>query len=200
MAISDDILVIDQASSFKPEWPALFSPAAIMDFMTAPASLSRHLNSGAPPPRLFHSIYQQNSSILCLSATESYIFGGRQSGDILVRNIRCLAVDSNEALVTQVWDRHLYSKKTALKGHEGSVLAMEYAVTKGWLFSSSGTVLDHVPSKNTISLSSPLADSTVRVGLLHPALSRCLISTAGLGHSRSVSSLRPRPVPSNRCW
>ena len=56
----------------------------VMDFTVAPASLSRHLNSVAPPPRLFHSIYQPNSSILCLAATESYIFGGRQSGDILV--------------------------------------------------------------------------------------------------------------------
>ncbi|KAF9651570.1 glutathione degradosome [Thelephora ganbajun] len=97
-----------------------------MDSTAAPASLSRHLSSVAPPPRLFHSIYQPNSSILCLAATESYIFGGRQSGDILV------------------WDHHLYSKKAALKGHEGSVLAMEYAVAKKWLFSSS-------------------ADSTVRV-------------------------------------
>lgn len=57
----------------------------MMDFVVAPASLSRHLNSVAPPPRLFHSIYQPNSSILCLAATESYIFGGKQSGDILVR-------------------------------------------------------------------------------------------------------------------
>lgn len=96
------------------------------DFTVTPASLSRHLGSAAPQPRLFHSIYQPNSSILCLTATESYILGGKQSGDILV------------------WDRHLYSKKTTLKGHEGSVLAMEYAVAKKWLFSSS-------------------ADSTVRV-------------------------------------
>jgi len=62
-----------------------------MDFMAAPASLSRNLNSVAPPPRLFHSIYQPNSSILCLAATESYIFGGRQSGDILVFPIHCQA-------------------------------------------------------------------------------------------------------------
>ncbi|KAF9778662.1 Zn-dependent exopeptidase [Thelephora terrestris] len=97
-----------------------------MDFTVAPASLSRRLGSVATPPRLFHSIHQPNSSILCLAATESYIFGGRQSGDILV------------------WDRNLYSKKTTLKGHEGSVLAMEYAIVKKWLISSS-------------------ADSTVRV-------------------------------------
>jgi len=77
---------------------------AVMDFVSAPASLSRHLNSVAPPPRLFHSIYQPNSSLLCLAATESYIFGGRQSGDILVsyprgvfgleRNIRCIGLGS----------------------------------------------------------------------------------------------------------
>lgn len=33
----------------------------------------------------------------------------------------------------------MYSKKTTLKGHEGSVLAMEYALANKWLFSSSGT-------------------------------------------------------------
>lgn len=76
-AISDDMLVIDQQA--HPD--LLLTP---MDFTVAPASLSRHLNSVAPPPRLFHSVYQPNSSILCLAAAESYIFGGRQSGDILV--------------------------------------------------------------------------------------------------------------------
>jgi hypothetical protein len=59
----------------------------LMDLTVAPASLSRQLNSVAPPPHLFHSIYQPNSSILCLAATGSYIFGGRQLGDILVLHI-----------------------------------------------------------------------------------------------------------------
>jgi len=71
------MLVVDQPV------PSL-DAVTLMDFMTAPASLSRHLNSVAPPPHLFHSIYQPNSSLLCLAATESYIFGGRQAGDILV--------------------------------------------------------------------------------------------------------------------
>ena len=79
VAISPDIMVIDQPTHFS-----LDANDTVMDFTAAPASLSRHLNSVAPPPRLFHSIHQPNSSILCLAATESYIFGGRQSGDILV--------------------------------------------------------------------------------------------------------------------
>ena len=41
----------------------------------------------------------------------------------------------------------MYSKKAALKGHEGSILAMDYAVAKKWLFSSSGTLLNRASSR-----------------------------------------------------
>ena len=38
----------------------------------------------------------------------------------------------------QVWDNRTYTLQTQLRGHTGSVLALEYASDKHWLFSSSG--------------------------------------------------------------
>lgn len=113
-AISDDMLVIDQ--------PILFhrrDQSTAMDFMAAPASLSRHLNAVAPPPRLFHSIHQPNSSILCLAATGSYIFGGRQSGDILVFRIHCRAIAFERTLrYTGLGSSFVFEKDDA-KGSRG---------------------------------------------------------------------------------
>lgn len=39
----------------------------------------------------------------------------------------------------QVWDKYTFKLKQTLLGHTGSVLALEYAGDKEWLFSSSGT-------------------------------------------------------------
>ncbi|TFK52694.1 Zn-dependent exopeptidase [Heliocybe sulcata] len=83
-----------------------------------PASLSRIPPS--IPPRLVHSFNQQNNSVLSLSADADYIYSGSQSQDVCV------------------WDRHTCTLKTTLKGHTGSVLALECAEDRQWLFSASG--------------------------------------------------------------
>ncbi|KAG2340128.1 Zn-dependent exopeptidase [Suillus weaverae] len=85
------------------------------------ASVSRPIRSAAPPPRLLHSLGDENKSVLSLMANASHIFTGGQGQDIAV------------------WDRHTFTLKTSLRGHIGSILALELAEEKGWLFSASGS-------------------------------------------------------------
>ncbi|KAF9454810.1 glutathione degradosome [Macrolepiota fuliginosa MF-IS2] len=81
-------------------------------------SLSRNLQSGFSTPLLIHSLQESKSSVLSLAATDDYIFSGSQNRDILV------------------WDKKTFTHKDTLRGHTGSVLALEYAREKAWLFSS----------------------------------------------------------------
>ncbi|XP_006462650.1 hypothetical protein AGABI2DRAFT_179317 [Agaricus bisporus var. bisporus H97] len=75
---------------------------------------------GDASPFLLHSLQHNKSSVLSLAATDKFIFSGSQTGDILV------------------WDKQTFSLKNTLRGHTGSVLALEIAKDKAWLFSSSG--------------------------------------------------------------
>ncbi|KAI0061595.1 Zn-dependent exopeptidase [Artomyces pyxidatus] len=86
------------------------------------ASLSRNIKSDAP--QLVHTLQQEHSSVLSLITDENYIYSGSQSQDI------------------SVWDNQTYTLKATLRGHTGSVLALEYAPDKRWLFSSSGESLN----------------------------------------------------------
>ncbi|KAF8887175.1 hypothetical protein BD779DRAFT_1611627 [Infundibulicybe gibba] len=97
-----------------------------------PASLSRDLQSSASLPSLLHSLHELESSVLSLAANESYIFSGSQSQDI------------------SVWDKRTFTLKYTLEGHTGSVLALEYAKEKDWLFSSSGTHWQTIWSTTTL--------------------------------------------------
>ncbi|KAG1743250.1 glutathione degradosome [Suillus paluster] len=83
-------------------------------------SVSRPIRSAAPPPRLLHSLGHENKSVLSLMANADHIFTGGQCQDI------------------GVWDKHTFTLKTSLRGHTGSILALEIAEEKGWLFSASG--------------------------------------------------------------
>ncbi|OCH91138.1 Zn-dependent exopeptidase [Obba rivulosa] len=71
-------------------------------------------------PRLWHTLQQKDTSILSLAADDRHIFSGSQGEHI------------------SVWDKDSFTFKTKLKGHTGSVLALEYAADKAWLFSASG--------------------------------------------------------------
>ncbi|KAI0051074.1 Zn-dependent exopeptidase [Auriscalpium vulgare] len=97
---------------------SLLTPAFFRLARTRSASLSRNIESLAPD--LVHSLKQENNSVLSLSTDDNYIYSGSQSEHI------------------SVWDIRTYSLKTQLIGHTGSVLALEYAADKRWLFSSSG--------------------------------------------------------------
>ncbi|KAF8574208.1 Zn-dependent exopeptidase [Ramaria rubella] len=87
----------------------------------------------ALPPRLTHTLHhQQKSSVLSLAADERHIFSGCQTADIYV------------------WDRSTFQVKTTLHGHTGSVLALEIAHEKEWLFSSSSDSTVRIWSTNRL--------------------------------------------------
>ncbi|KAI0350342.1 Zn-dependent exopeptidase [Trametes cingulata] len=83
-------------------------------------SLSRPVQSVDSHPKLFHSLHQEHSSVLSLAADADCIYTGSQDGQI------------------SVWDKATFKLKAVLRGHTGSVLALEYAPDKHWLFSASG--------------------------------------------------------------
>ncbi|KAG6909272.1 hypothetical protein DXG01_001334 [Tephrocybe rancida] len=85
-----------------------------------PASLSRDLQTDGALPPLLHSLHELRSSVLSLASNSEHIFSGSQTQDI------------------SVWEKQTFTLKSTLRGHTGSVLALELAKEKDWLFSSSG--------------------------------------------------------------
>ncbi|KAG6886585.1 hypothetical protein C0992_003273 [Termitomyces sp. T32_za158] len=83
-------------------------------------SLSRHLQNAGASPSLLHQLHEIRSSVLSLASNSEYIFSGSQNEDI------------------SVWEKQTFTLKSTLRGHTGSVLALELAKEKDWLFSSSG--------------------------------------------------------------
>ncbi|KAI0643091.1 Zn-dependent exopeptidase [Trametes meyenii] len=83
-------------------------------------SLSRPVQTVDHSPKLFHSLHQEHSSVLSLAANDDHIYTGSQDGQI------------------SVWNKATFKLITVLRGHTGSVLALEYAPDKHWLFSASG--------------------------------------------------------------
>ncbi|KAH9917958.1 Zn-dependent exopeptidase [Fomitopsis serialis] len=96
-------------------------------------SLSRPFDSAERPPRLFHSLRQERNSVLSLAADSAHLFSGGPTGDI------------------SVWDKDTLKLKATLRGHTGSILALEYAADKDWLFSASGDSTIRVWSTRTLS-------------------------------------------------
>ncbi|KAH7885115.1 hypothetical protein F5I97DRAFT_1810763 [Phlebopus sp. FC_14] len=86
------------------------------------ASVSKPAAPSLSPPRLLHSLGDENRSVLSLIADSHHIFVGGQCQDI------------------SVWDKRSYTLKTSLRGHTGSILALELSEEKQWLFSASGEV------------------------------------------------------------
>ncbi|GJE91816.1 Zn-dependent exopeptidase [Phanerochaete sordida] len=85
------------------------------------------------PPKLFHSLHHQRKcSVLSLAADANYIYSGSQGNDITV------------------WDKASFTLKTTLRGHAGSVLALEYAPELQVLFSASGDSTIRVWSTETL--------------------------------------------------
>ncbi|KAK2459641.1 hypothetical protein APHAL10511_008286 [Amanita phalloides] len=82
-------------------------------------SLSRELQSENSAP-LLHSLRESRGSVLSLAADDDYIYAGTQRQDILV------------------WNKINLALQHSLCGHKGSVLALEYAQDKKWLFSAGG--------------------------------------------------------------
>ncbi|KAH9924603.1 Zn-dependent exopeptidase [Epithele typhae] len=85
-----------------------------------PSPRARH---GAGPT-LLHSLHQEHSSVLSLAADDFHIYTGSQDGEICI------------------WDKLTFTLKAVWTGHTGSVLALEYASDRQWLFSASGSSSD----------------------------------------------------------
>lgn len=84
-----------------------------------PPSVSKPIPS-LPSPLLVHSLGDENRSVLSLMADTEHIYAGGQCQDI------------------SVWSKQTCTLKTSLRGHTGSILALELAEEKRWLFSASG--------------------------------------------------------------
>lgn len=98
-----------------------------------------------PLPPLTHTLHQEASSVLSIAADEKYVYSGSQEMDIYVSSP---AADETQrrlfAVGNQVWDRQTFQVASLLRGHTGSVLALEVSTERKWLFSSSG--MFRVPS------------------------------------------------------
>ncbi|KAH9980925.1 Zn-dependent exopeptidase [Lactifluus volemus] len=88
-----------------------------MDKFPPHPSLSRDLH--AATPSLVHTLSQEENSILSVATDDDHIYSGSQNQNI------------------SVWDNRSYTLQTQLRGHTGSILCLEYASDKRWLFSSS---------------------------------------------------------------
>ncbi|KAI5989043.1 glutathione degradosome [Pisolithus albus] len=84
-----------------------------------PPSVSKPVPS-LPSPLLIHSLGDENRSVLSMMADAEHIYAGGQCQDI------------------SVWSKRTCTLKTSLRGHTGSILALELAEEKRWLFSASG--------------------------------------------------------------
>lgn len=99
------------------------------------ASLSRHLQNEEAFPPLLHQLHELRSSVLSLASNSEYIFSGSQNEDISVRGVILYRIRIMD--VYQVWEKQIFTLKSTLRGHTRSVLALELAKEKDWLFSSS---------------------------------------------------------------
>lgn len=83
-------------------------------------------------PYIFHTLHDPGASILAIAADPRYIYTGGQSPNILT------------------WNKRTFLLESTLVGHTGSVLALEYAPDKTWLFSASGDSTVRVWSTETL--------------------------------------------------
>lgn len=86
------------------------------------------------PPVLLHELQHDQTSILSIAADGRYIYSGSQARDIFV------------------WDRISLRIKATLRGHTGSVLALETCEEKKWLFSASGDSTVRIWSTETLAI------------------------------------------------
>src|SRR5216683_3507642 len=152
------------------------------------ASLSRHLQ--ATTPSLVHTLIQEDTSILSVATGDNYIYSGSQNQHISVLFLSFISTPCSCQHVYWVWDSRKYTLKTRLRGHTGSVLALEYASDQHWLFSSSGVFRTNSVHYIRQSPSRSTGDSTVRVSL-PSRLSRPALSHTRIKQVWCTKSLTP---------
>ncbi|KAK0539644.1 hypothetical protein OC835_001043 [Tilletia horrida] len=112
---------LQQASSTPPSLPPAATGAAPPGSHTG-SLMDDHLHHLHHHPTLFHSLSHHGSSVLAIAVDES----------------AHIAYSASQSECIVVWDLLTLQERTRLKGHSASVLALELALDKGWLFSSSG--------------------------------------------------------------
>ena len=101
------------------------------------------LSTKAHRPLLFHKI-QNQTSILALLISDSKIYAGTQSGDLLVcyhgRNLKL----SNRADFVQVWSLETFELLSNIHAHKSSVLCLNLSADGTLLFTSAGDAIVNV--------------------------------------------------------
>lgn len=97
-----------------------------------------------PSPTLFHKVKNERS-ILALAVSDTKLFAGTQSGEILVNMQMVLWPDGRQLThITQVWSLNTCERIASIKAHLHSVLSLYIAEDKGLLFSSAGDAIVNV--------------------------------------------------------
>ena len=118
------------------------------DASDAPDDFERKGGTGslsikAHRPLLFHQI-QNQTSILALLISDSKIYAGTQSGDLLVC-YRCANLKLfNRAYFVQVWSLETFELLSNIHAHKSSVLCLNLSADGTLLFTSAGDAIVNV--------------------------------------------------------
>ena len=118
------------------------------DAADAPVGFERKGSTGPLPtkthrPLLFHKI-QNQTSILALLISDSKIYAGTQSGDLLVcYHCRDLKL-CNCAYFFQVWSLETFELLSSIHAHKSSVLCLNLSADGKLLFTSAGDAIVNV--------------------------------------------------------
>ena len=118
------------------------------DVSDAPVDFERSVGTGSPSieahrPLLFHKI-QNQTSILALLISDSKIYAGTQSGDLLVcYHCECLKL-FKRAYFAQVWSLETFELLSRIHAHKSSVLCLNLSADGTLLFTSAGDAIVNV--------------------------------------------------------
>ena len=120
------------------------------DVSDAPVESERNGAAGplsiqAHRPLLFHKI-QNQTSILALLVSDSKIYAGTQSGDLLVCDHYEYLRLFNRAYYVQVWSLETFELLSSIHAHKSSVLCLSLSADGTLLFSSAGDAIVNVRS------------------------------------------------------
>ena len=114
------------------------------------AAIEFERNSAASPlsikahrPLLFHKIHNQ-TSILALLISDSKIYAGTQSGDLLVCYHCAYLKLFNRAKCVQVWSLETFELLSSIHAHKSSVLCLNLSADGTLLFTGAGDAIVNV--------------------------------------------------------
>lgn len=118
------------------------------DVSDAPVDFERNVGTGSPSikahrPLLFHKI-QTQTSILALLISDSKIYAGTQSGDLLVCYYCACLKFFSRAYFVQVWSLETFELLSKIHAHKSSVLCLNLSADGTLLFTSAGDAIVNV--------------------------------------------------------